>query len=64
VGLEGDQDGFGGGDTATVWGFFFQVELRERERDDGDVYLHARQSFRLTSAVWSFRVVPTLESLS
>jgi hypothetical protein len=29
VGLEGDQDGFGGGDTAAAWGFFRLSRKRE-----------------------------------
>ena len=54
--LEGDEDGFGGGDAAAAWGVSFH-QGREK-RGIVSRHLHARQSFRLISAVWSFWVTP------
>ena len=70
VRLEGDQDGLGGSDAAATVRAWFSSSggrEREREREREGTYLHARQSFRLISAVCSFwapllLLAPPLES--
>ena len=59
VGLKGDQDGFGGGDAAAarLGGFMCEGKPKKKRRQverETELYLHARQSLRLISAVWSF----------